>query len=419
MTSKFELALRGLILCTGICIWILHSHHLHTAQPITKNIKTYSSHTNSFIHSTKSEGLKSLNHNKDIYKKGVTSRETKTSFYESSLLTTRGEKTTKPNKFNAGKHNTGFLGKVEEMRTESQSKHVTAENIMTTPRIQTMARPLSCNKCFKRPYPFIFNSDSICHGLTNSSVSLFVFILTTHNQEERRDVLRNTWASLSRNNTSPFFRYVFLLGSSSKESGQKLQAENNIHHDMVQQNFTDSYRNLTLKTMMGFEWFTRFCNQASFVMKTDDDVFINVTNILRLAQQPEMQNKILGYCNKMEYPMRGNAKWAVTLREYPQKTYPGFCHGVGYLMLNKIAKGINFISEQVPFLHLEDVYVGLCAHRLRVPVQHVPGFRAFPLPIHETGCGEYRSQNLFAMHGLTPQNMMRVWRNCERFHKRI
>ena len=112
----------------------------------------------------------------------------------------------------------------------------------------TTARPISCDKCFKRPYPFIFNSESICHGLTNSSVSLFVFVLTTHNQQERRDVLRNTWASLSRNNTSPFFRYVFLLGSSGKESRRKLQAENNIHHDMALQNFTDSYRNLTLKT---------------------------------------------------------------------------------------------------------------------------------------------------------------------------
>ena len=419
MALTFQLALRGLILCTGICIWVLHSHHLHTAQPITRNLKTSTSLTNSFKLSTKSEGFKSFNYNRNLSENGVTSRETKTSFYESSLPTTQGQKTTEPNGYNAAKHNTMFLGKVEEIRTDNQSKHATSDNIMTTARIQTTARPVSCNKCFKRPYPFIFNSESICHGLRNSSVSLLVFILTTHNKSERRDALRKAWASLSRNNTSPTFRYVFLLGSPGKESEQNLQAENNVHHDMALQDFTDSYRNLTLKTMMGFEWFTRFCSQASYVMKTDDDVFINVTNILRLAQQPEMQNKILGYCNKMEYPMRGNAKWAVTLREYPQKTYPGFCHGVGYLMLNKIAKGINFISEQVPFLHLEDVYVGLCAHRLRVPVQHVPGFRAFPLPIHETGCGEYRSQNLFAMHGLTPQNMMRVWRNCEGFHKRI
>ena len=68
----------------------------------------------------------------------------------------------------------------------------------------TTARPISCDKCFKRPYHFIFNLESICHGLTNVSVSIFVFVLTTHNQQERRDVLRNTWASLSRNNTSPF-----------------------------------------------------------------------------------------------------------------------------------------------------------------------------------------------------------------------
>ena len=121
----------------------------------------------------------------------------------------------------------------------------------------------------------------------------------------------------------------------------------------------------------------------------------------------------------MEYPIRCKSKWAVTLGEYPQKTYPGFCHGVGYVMSNKVAKDIHFISEQVPFLHLEDVYVGLCAHRLRVPVQHVPGFWFWPLPIPKADCGEYGSENVLAVHGLTPQKMVSVWKKCETFHDGI
>ena len=403
MAIKFQQGLyRCLFFCTAIVIWKVYSHHLTTTQ---------------FKFATKIRELKSSNDNRNPSENGMTSRYTISSFYGSPSPTTEGKKKAKSNKLNAAEYNTGILEKLGKSRMERQGKYVTSD--ITTAKITATARAISCDKCFKRPYPFIINSDSICHGLTNSSVSLLVFILTTHNQQERRDVLRNTWASLSRNNTSPFFRYVFLLGSSGKESGQKLQAENNIHHDMVQQNFSDSYRNLTLKTMMGFEWFTWFCSQASYVMKTDDDVYINVTNILRLAQQPKMQNKILGCCSKLDYPIRFKSKWTVTLREYPQKTYPGFCHGVGYVMSKKVAKDIHFISEQVPFLYLEDVYIGLCAHRLRVPVQPVPGFWLSPLPITKADCGKYGSEKVFAVHGLTPQKKMSVWKKCETFHNSI
>ena len=40
--------------------------------------------------------------------------------------------------------------------------------------------------------------------------------------------------------------------------------------------FQDTYRNLTLKTVMGLKWSAIFCPQARHVMKTDDDIFVNV-----------------------------------------------------------------------------------------------------------------------------------------------
>jgi hypothetical protein len=46
--------------------------------------------------------------------------------------------------------------------------------------------------------------------------------------------------------------------------------------DIIQFNFCESYRNLTLKTLMGFKWATEFCSNAHFIMKTDDDVYVNI-----------------------------------------------------------------------------------------------------------------------------------------------
>jgi hypothetical protein len=40
--------------------------------------------------------------------------------------------------------------------------------------------------------------------------------------------------------------------------------------------FQDTYHNLTLKTVMGLKWTSIFCPQVKFVLKTDDDIYVNV-----------------------------------------------------------------------------------------------------------------------------------------------
>ena len=89
-------------------------------------------------------------------------------------------------------------------------------------------------------------------------------------------------------------RLVFMLGTTSntrllEEVGQE-SAE---HGDIVQGDLLDTYRNLTYKSVMGHLWvrwvgaaseescsimsvFSEFCSQADFVIKTDDDIYIDL-----------------------------------------------------------------------------------------------------------------------------------------------
>ena len=57
------------------------------------------------------------------------------------------------------------------------------------------------------------------------------------------------------------------------------------YKDIIMENFIDSYGNLTLKTMMGLKWASRYCGRAKFVYKVDDDMFVNVQNLLKYLQQ--------------------------------------------------------------------------------------------------------------------------------------
>ncbi len=58
--------------------------------------------------------------------------------------------------------------------------------------------------------------------------------------------------------------------------------ERNIRHealrfgDMVQADFLDTYRNLTLKAVAWMSWVERYCPTVLNLVKVDDDVVVNV-----------------------------------------------------------------------------------------------------------------------------------------------
>ncbi|CAL8356045.1 unnamed protein product [Boreogadus saida] len=58
------------------------------------------------------------------------------------------------------------------------------------------------------------------------------------------------------------------------------------HRDLIQSDFHDQYRNLTIKTMMMLRWLDSHCTGASYAMKIDSDVFLNIQNLVRLLMDP-------------------------------------------------------------------------------------------------------------------------------------
>ena len=82
-------------------------------------------------------------------------------------------------------------------------------------------------------------------------------------------------------------RVVFLLGNTaSPDSGleQEIREEEAGHGDIIREDFLDTYQNLTLKTLAGIKWTGQFCHQAEFVMKTDDDMYVNLVNLFELVK---------------------------------------------------------------------------------------------------------------------------------------
>lgn len=113
---------------------------------------------------------------------------------------------------------------------------------------------------------------SICDNTSSSSIDLLIYVHSTPSNLKNRLLIRETWA---KRGLFPQTRLVFMLGSTHNKTIQhKIELESQIYNDIVQQNFDDSYRNLTLKCIMSLEWVSNYCPSAKYVLKTDDDVIV-------------------------------------------------------------------------------------------------------------------------------------------------
>lgn len=90
---------------------------------------------------------------------------------------------------------------------------------------------------------------------------------------------------------------------------------------------------------------------------------------------------------------------------YPEKTYPNYLSGTGYVMSTSVAFKLYQAALVTPLLHLEDVYItGLCAKRAKVtPVNH-PGFSYVPRKIDPCVL-----RNAITTHKVNASNMYVIW----------
>jgi beta-1,3-galactosyltransferase 1 len=217
-------------------------------------------------------------------------------------------------------------------------------------------RPDECQECFVHNYTCILDNENICSTDEGKQpVQILVLISTTHGNTERRKALRETWLSLTQENMGDI-RYAFLLGTVPDAATQvALETESATYRDIIQEDFVDSYNNLTLKTMMAFKWASKNCKNAKFFMKTDDDMYVNLNSLKTTVRKYSivLQHSIGGFCNLTREPVRDNSsKWYASYEMYPHKNYPKYCSGTGYVTSLGVVEKVYKVSKNIPFFYL-------------------------------------------------------------------
>ncbi|KAK6184642.1 hypothetical protein SNE40_007076 [Patella caerulea] len=234
-------------------------------------------------------------------------------------------------------------------------------------------RPDFCRSCFSYEFPIIINQQQLCK--TDKTIRLLMFISSAPNKREARVVLRKTWAAKCKEQDSNM-KCLFVIGRSEVDAdNQNIITENKTYGDILQIDFRDSYGNLTYKTITSFRWAAKFCSKAKYVMKTDDDMYVNTNLIPTMLEVAPTKHFAGGFCWGSSSPNRDlSSKWFVSFKMYRKQRFPPMCSGTGYILGMDVVRKILAASHNIPFFHLEDVYVSLCLQRYGIMPLNILGF---------------------------------------------
>lgn len=148
---------------------------------------------------------------------------------------------------------------------------------------------------------------------------------------EFRQSIRQTWGQQNVD-----FKIVFLIGNSKDRVTRKLiKLEHELYGDIVQGSFIDAFRNETYKHVMALKWAVFYCPTAKFIIKTNDDIIVNMDELKTVLHGRFFYNNIgnLIACRLNKDLVVKRSKhhvYYVSKKEYANKYFPSFCSGKFY-----------------------------------------------------------------------------------------
>lgn len=219
---------------------------------------------------------------------------------------------------------------------------------------------------------------TIHHKGCNGLEQIVIIVHSAPENFDKRTVIRETWGTKYDRSL-----LVFLLGAVNSSSLQeKLDAESKTHEDILQGNFIDAYRNMTYKHVSGLKWFVYNCPNARFLLKTDDDVFVNTPLLYDYLETPSEQSQQfhlgrLLFCTEIsraKVKRTFRSKWRVSYDEYLEKYFPNHCPGYAILYSSDVVLQLYQRAQSLRYFWIDDVHItGTVASKLNITIAPTNG----------------------------------------------
>ncbi|KAM7539080.1 hypothetical protein Aperf_G00000057478 [Anoplocephala perfoliata] len=159
---------------------------------------------------------------------------------------------------------------------------------------------------------------------------------------------------------------------------QKIQEEIIKYDDIILADYEDTYYNLTWKTVTNLRWISAFCNKLDndLFMIIDDDHMVNVPLLLsylngipREQRRTSIHGRIASFDGAYRSP---RSKLYLSYSEIPWDRMCAYPRGFAQLIGADIVDNMAIASAYTRYNYMhEDVYLGLLAFKLQIPLIHV------------------------------------------------
>lgn len=267
--------------------------------------------------------------------------------------------------------------------------------------VRTSVQVPECKKCSETMIPYIKNLENAC----GPNIKMVILILNHVDHYVPRTMIRETWGN-QKDQLKFNTKVIFFVGKTEYMIGVDKEQED--FNDIVQLDLQENYRKLSIKTTLAFGWMKTYCPNVKYMLKTDDDVFINLKTLTHITSRYNLNNVIGGHCFGYEFPDRHNrSKWYVSNEEYAGEKYPPYCSGGGYLMQTTTAIKLYEKAMDTPYFPMEDVFVGFLAYKAGIGTLSLPGFYIFSKPSNL----EYYCRCLVVRHRVKVEEGYSIWGN--------
>ncbi|XP_037779390.1 beta-1,3-galactosyltransferase 5-like [Penaeus monodon] len=208
----------------------------------------------------------------------------------------------------------------------------------------------------KVPDAFLIEEADFCRRRPRLQVIAYVHSAISRVQE--RQETRSTWANATASGLGVDIAAVFMVGRAKDERERQIvQEESQRYHDIVQGDYVDHYRQLSLKALSSLAWVQHHCPQVPWTLHADDDVFIDVFLMKGILQDFRAETTEAFLCNSEWSRTQRSGRWAVSHDDFRNDEYPVFCSGAAWVLPTRHLSGLLRASQTAPFLWVDDVYI--------------------------------------------------------------
>ncbi|XP_007260666.3 N-acetyllactosaminide beta-1,3-N-acetylglucosaminyltransferase 2a isoform X1 [Astyanax mexicanus] len=232
---------------------------------------------------------------------------------------------------------------------------------------------------------------------------------------DRRQAIRQSWGRTGILDNRRVVT-IFLLGNTDASDhfpdlSAMVKHEAQLHGDILQWDYRDTFFNLTLKEVLFLEWMGNHCSSAQYIFKGDDDVFVNTRHILKYLDKlsgTAARDLFIGDVITNAGPHRDKKLKYYIPESVFTGPYPPYAGGGGYLYSGNVGLRLRNVSRHISLYPIDDVYTGMCLKKLGLVPEKHKGFRTFNIEekYRDSACAY---QSLMLVHPRSPQEMIQIW----------